>query len=290
MPKYVLGAGISGLIWQFYNPEMILVGEEIGGQLKSEFSLGPRYLEVDKYSEKLLDDLKMKKIKRKIKVGYHYNGEVHDCISENLMKTYYKKSRGKENTKDEIFLNNKQKNFEVFEIDFAKVITKLKDNGGSHKDKNVNRIRVKDQKISIGRKDFLFKKLVSTIPKNIFYKLCNIEKEFYFKPVTFALLNVKIKEGYDFVYYPEKDIPFYRMSETDKGYVVAEILGEHNIIELTEMFGNELLDFKILPNSQIEKENFKEDFANVTFSGRYGNWDRTYKINKVIKEAIEYEN
>ena len=54
--KFIIGAGITGLIYGFYHPEYIVLGEEIGGQIANG-SIGPMYLHKDKFTTQFLLDL-----------------------------------------------------------------------------------------------------------------------------------------------------------------------------------------------------------------------------------------
>ena len=46
--KIILGGGVAGLLQAYFNPDAVIVTDQIGGQFSSRFQLGPKYLHVDK--------------------------------------------------------------------------------------------------------------------------------------------------------------------------------------------------------------------------------------------------
>jgi len=290
--NYILGGGIAGLIWAFYNKEYKIISTEIGGQYNYSFQLGPRYLEVTKDTQKLLKDLNIITDKKIIKVGYYDNQFIDPDNS--FKKKYFKKSRGtNKNISDKTLMNSDKKEMQVFNIDFDKIIHALKI-------KLFDRIIVGEiAKINLKYKCFFLKnqsntfcysKLINTIPLNTFYKITSpeIKKEkLASEDITYILLQnnfFDIKE-FNFVYCLNEK--FHRITKTEKGLVV-EWFGEHTEKECRKEFGMNYINSQILKDVQIITLKKIPSIKNIIFSGRYGTWNRAYKTEKVIKEAIEY--
>ncbi|MEK6881099.1 MAG: FAD/NAD(P)-binding protein, partial [Nanoarchaeota archaeon] len=68
--KIVLGGGIAGLIFAFYNKNFTVISPDVGGQMGNGFSLGPRYLHDIPESRKFLNDLNIEIKEITVNVGY----------------------------------------------------------------------------------------------------------------------------------------------------------------------------------------------------------------------------
>ena len=133
--KYVLGGGIAGLIWAYYNDEYFVVSPEIGGQMKSEFNLGPRYLHDNDISRKFLSDLGMTvdNRKSKIRIGYlDEDGQWVKTPDAEYRKKYYLKSRKTKSLEgfDPSVMNGNKNEFDILTVDFQEIISVLSWNIG----------------------------------------------------------------------------------------------------------------------------------------------------------------
>ena len=80
--KYIIGAGISGLIFAYYNPDYTVISPDIGGQL-SHGIYNLTWVHDTPETRKLHKDLEFEFTPTKTLMGYYYNGEVSDfCPSE----------------------------------------------------------------------------------------------------------------------------------------------------------------------------------------------------------------
>jgi len=57
--KYIIGGGIAGLIFNFYNPEYKIISPELGGKIKSKAMQNIIYIHATAETKKLLEDLKI---------------------------------------------------------------------------------------------------------------------------------------------------------------------------------------------------------------------------------------
>jgi len=69
---------------------------------------------------------------------------------------------------------------------------------------------------------------------------------------------------------------------------VVDMLGNYSPEECQEKFRAFYRNSFTLRDAQIENIETLPEYKNITFSGRYGAWNREYKIEKVIEEAIKY--
>lgn len=286
--KYILGGGIAGLIFAYYNDDYSIISENIGGQFSASFPLGPRLLEADEYSRKLLKDLEISAEFKKAKIGYYYDDKINYILEPKLKKMYIEKSRGEE-VEDETAVNCSKSEMNYYDIDINKIVEKLKE---KLKDriicKKILIIDIDNKTIELADEIINYESIVSTIPKNIFYKLCGVENNLKSKSITYCLLDKHnyIIDDCNFAYFPEKRYVFHRMTKVYDNSIVVELFGEYSKEELSNIFTDSYVDSIQLRSAQIISKQDEMVFEDVKFLGRYGAWDRSYKINKVIKESI----
>lgn len=283
----IIGGGISGLIYAYYNPSYLLISDKLGGQLKSKFQTGPKYIHCDEYSEKFFNDLGLYLPKRKIKVGYWYDNALHDVNTDENKKTYFEKTRGETSTPYSSVMSSNKNEFECYDIDMNIVINHIIGllQNTIYLEK-INKIDIVNKHLEINNNIIKFDNIVSTIPKNIFLMLSdNKDKAEKYKsfPTTFVLKKdtkdcpFDVFKEYDYVYVSEKKYPFHRITKTKEG-VVYEYKGDN-----IEKSYNEV-DREILKVGQLIQNEEKIEFNNVTFFGRYGKWKHNILINDLIKE------
>ena len=297
--KYILGTGIAGLIYAFYNKDYIAIGDSHGGQMASHFPLGTRFLHMNEYSEKFLKDLSLPIIPIKIKTGYqtrkgHY---VDLMLDRGYKEKYYMKSRGLKTLEgyDDTAMSEGKNCFIALKVDFEEVIKRL----CLVLDKRL--IKDKVAEIDTQRKTialasgtiFEYESFVNTMSLNIFAGLLKNAifpgaDNFKCFPITYIWLKPQTKSDFDYVYVAQSNIPHHRLTWDDNG-VCAEWFGAHKPEECKKIYKDKYVDSQILWNAQIIP--FKEDLKleAVKFIGRYGRWDRHYKTERVIEEAMKNE-
>lgn len=290
--KIILGGGISGLIFAYYNKNYKIITKDVGGQFKSKFQLAPRLLENNFFTRKLLNDLKISYKIKTIKIGYYdsFIKKVTSIKPRNFEYGYYKLSRGVElKSKDSKKTLNKNKNeLTILDVDFNLIIDKLqrilKDSIVFDEFKSVD---LENKVIVCKNKTYNYSILVNTIPLN-FLNVIKISNKPDF--VTFIKLKSFDKlEDYEFAYFNEGH--FYRVTKADN-YFVAEMRGKVKEEKLKKIFGDNYLDFLIAPtqlkvNNIDNKINALEKY-NLFCFGRYGRLNKTIKIEDVVKNVLEF--
>ena len=93
-------------------------------------------------------------------------------------------------------------------------------------------------------------------------------------------------DKFDFVYVLGQK--FHRITKTIDG-LVADVLGENTPEKCQQMFGEYYRNSFVLKNAQIISLKKLPKYNGVIFSGRYGAWNRKYKIEQVIEDAIKFK-
>ncbi len=280
---YIIGGGIAGMIFAYYNKDALIIDKDLGGQNNCSFELGPRLIEKDVETELLLKELNLDTSTKKIKVGFFDKKFLNP--SEDFKKKYLLLSRGKD-VEESSGMNNMQKEMEVYNTTFKELSETLKNKiKVNHINNEVAEINTLGQNVKMNYTDkkFYFNKLISTIPLSEFCKLSN--KKILLSPKEVCFIKLKKDffdmKDYNFIYCLNKD--FYRISNHEE-YLVAEIKGYKSEKELKDIFGNSLLNFKNL-NTQIITNKKMPKCKNVIFFGRYACNDKSIKIQDLIKKA-----
>nr|MDD5651476.1 NAD(P)/FAD-dependent oxidoreductase [Candidatus Nanoarchaeia archaeon] len=294
----IVGGGIAGLIWAKYHTDHFILTDQVGGQMISYFDLGPRYLHnKSKYVEKFLEDLEVPLKLSTIRIGYLDDTGWIDNPGPEFRQKYFMKSRGQNDLKgfDPTVLNTNIKEFQVCDVDFKLLISKLFDQleeriyMGS-----ITHINLEKQMISTDSNMVLkFSKLVSTIPLNIFARVAGLSIALQSFDMAYCLLSkdfFDLKE-FDYVYDARTDTPFHRMTKCKMG-VVCDVVGTR-IIDFKKYIDPKYFTIPIDQAVRLVKNNqiisLENDFElkdkPVKFVGRYGTWNRRWKTETVIEEA-----
>jgi|LSQX01.1.fsa_nt_gb hypothetical protein len=283
--KYILGGGIAGQIFGYFNQEYKILDSD-KSQESSRFSLGPRYIEETVDTRILLKFLEESLASREVKIGY-FDKEKYVSFSSSFRERYALRSRGRKASHTSL-MNSSEERMRVFELSPADLFARLKKENRRRLVKgSVTKINIKRKTISLEKETPLrFSELVSTIPLDVLFNLCRKENTSLKRGwVTFA----KIRESYfdmkdfEFVYCLGK--PFYRISK-HKGYLVAELRGQRDQKSLHLIFGEDLLDSE-QRLSQILAGRSLKSFEGISLLGRYAQWDRSVKIEDVAASSCE---
>lgn len=289
----VLGGGISGLIWTFYNKDYIIITDKVGGQMATDFVLGPRYLHYTENSKRFLEDLKLPAKEIIVKVGYLDDSGWLEKSTDDFRQKYFMKSRNRNNLEgfDFTIMNKNVSEFKALKIDFSFLIQMLAD---KLSDRIINHrifgIDLISKKLIMDNNSVHFlnyQKIVSTIPLNIFCELSGIKLNLESHDMTYLLMDkdfFDIKD-FDFVYDCRKSTQYHRLTK-DKNGIVLDFFGNYH--GGYEKYKKR----KVIKNSQIisivKVDKILLEKINVLFFGRYGTWDRSWKTEKVIDETLKY--
>ena len=299
--KVVLGGGIAGLIWAYYNGGVV-ISPDFGGQMNHHFKLGPRYLEDHPHTRKFLEEMGMPIVERKVKIGFYDAKGIHDePPSEEYKENYYKKSRGRKDLEgyDATALSSGKTEFVTLDVDFQALIEKLVQElslrmqlmPGKAIDLDVENgmLTIEDN----GNRSMIqFDELVSTMPLNHFCIIAGISMELKCEPITYVLVKMtsafqSIAQKYDYVYVAEIDAPHHRITlDKEQDQMVLDLFGKHEIVDLQKWYGN-FINYHTLWNAQIIPLKDPLVLKRIKFIGRYGTWRREWKTEMVILEAMK---
>jgi hypothetical protein len=296
--KFIIGGGLSGLIWSFYNPEYTIISPDIGGQLThGVYNL--TWVHDTPETKKLLNDLNLN-IKEKItRIGYYYGKKVNDvCDIKNNEKIIKKKMSDWNNQNDKFEVKDNilsvPENFiNTLDTDFSIVIKKLSEKANVINDFIV---KITDDEIIGQNGSYKYEKLVSTIPSKMFWAMFNNESfpkisspDLKAMPVTFVVTNEKPKwydDKYEMIYIAE-DFYFTRVSKRGDNEYTFEFTGimPEDIFE--RYYGIKIKKYFINKFGRIHSITNKPPKENIIFLGRFAEWIHSSKIQHVIKKAIE---
>ena len=291
--KFVLGGGISGLVWTYYHKDHCVITPDTGGQFGNVFSLGARYLHQNLEARAFIRGFGLPIEERTIRVGYSLNSELQSSPPDCFRELYYKKSRATQDLEgfDETSMNAGKNEFQALNVDFKNLIEKLSaDVTKQIIPGKVERIDLKEKWLYCDHFRTPYQEVVSTMPLNIFLKAAGMSDEaskLKSLGITYVLLDESFKDlkQFDFAYFAG-DEPYHRLGRDENG-LVAELTDKRSNKELLQFFGNAYKNHKYVPGAQLLTKKPSLSFDGVKFLGRYGAWDRSYKTEKVIQEAIQ---
>lgn len=254
MNRAVLGSGLAGLITG-YLLGWPVIGENIGGQAKAPFPLGPRILEADEYSSKLLELLGIKKKPRVFRVGYIYSnspGEmprVHLTPHEGFKEAYYRKTRGDLSPITTSSMSDDKRTIVGWDIDSINLLYILSKNVPVRRGiitvifvDDVTEIILGERTVEglcySGTLPIRRENIVNTLPLPVFLRLSNtvgvVEKpeagDVRFVKVrandpNYMLWFKDINRDYDYAYIADENMPIHRVTKipSDTLEFIAEV-------------------------------------------------------------------
>lgn len=297
--KYILGAGIAGLIYGFYNKEYYLISPEVGGQMKNNFNLGPRYLHDNQISRKFLNDINYPIHKSTIRVGYlDDNGCVKNPDLEFRQK-YYMKSRNISTLDgfDSSVMNGNKNEFDILLVNFDNLIEILQEKIGIARFiyESVEFVNRNKKILSSSSDDNVsyraYEHIVSTMPIKYLNDMISpkiSESSFDSYDMTYVFTDEFEDLGeYDYVYDIRTSTPWHRMTKEKNG-IVLDYFGSRNLNDsIFSTIQKYIKDIKVLKNSQIISRDDIADFNDIKFIGRYGTWNRKWKTESVIEVSMK---
>lgn len=288
--EIIIGGGISGLIWAYFNPKAIIITDQIGGQFSSKFQLGPKYIHIDEHSIRFFNDLEIRPKVKRIKIGFFYDGKLHSENTEENRKRYFMKTRGETSEPYRSVMSADKTEFDSFDISVDEIIEKIKEkiNNKIIFEKVIS-IDNHHKKITTQFTEIKYDNIISTIPLNVFLFLNNkpeLAKRFKSYPTTFIYQRTneecpfKDFQDYDYVYVSELKYPFHRITKVPNG-IVYEYKGDSIISSNNEV------DRVVMNVGQLIQNDIKIDLKSIKFWGRYAKWQHGLLVNDLLKEIYE---
>lgn len=294
--KFIIGGGISGLIYGFYNKDYQIISPDVGGKLKNNYLTSTILLHDTPETRRLLKDLKINAEPKAQVMRYFYQGKLRENIPANLKElmvtkklTFWKdlKKINYEFKVTDTTLSTNDMYIPIFKISLDRVIRALTREVRVIKDKVV---RITEDQIITEKFRYRYTDLISTIPAPIFWKLYGREKSLKYLPETFVLTRsnplINTNLYWDLAYFLDKNLPYTRVNKHSDNLYLYEFTGEVGKNELKKMFPKmEILNIFTDQFGIIVTDLNNIPPPNIRFVGRFATWNHSYKIQDIIKDS-----
>jgi hypothetical protein len=299
--KYILGGGLAGLVFAFYNRDYDLISPDLGGQLNMSFG-PPKVVHANEYTDALLNNLGLKHEEKSIEIRYVIDGNVCNTINNDIRRAFINKKMS-EFTMPIRNSNVLDYTLSVDSSSLAYYDVSMKDIIAALKSKIDNKVKIIDKKvILIGMNsrtlvlndytNLKFTHIVSTIPANDFIHVTydeSYKKVLNYLPVTYVYSKT-LMEGFepdpeaDWYYMCDRNVPFSRISKSGKNWVY-EVTGIMTK-EMAESILNKvnIVDYSIQRIGVIET-NPMQDTNEVKFIGRLAEYKHHIKLQDIVRKC-----
>lgn len=302
--KLIIGGGISGLIWNFYNSEYRIITPEVGGVYGKTHMV---WLHDTAETRQFLQDLGFTQSHWSTKrsyIGYYHNGWIRDFIDSQMNTLLIQKKMSEWNKPiDKTFQPDSSKlsmgDYEstnymnTLDVDLIAVIEKLNERANIERG-FVTKITPEhiEVKTSFDQEEGTivpYSKLVSTIAAPFFWKGYGVEKEFGHMPITNVITTVRpehFDDRYEMIYYDDS-VPYSRASFIDGKYAL-EFSGVITEDEFKTLFPNLPIDeYFVVKQGRIFKkgENVPPQ-ENIMFLGRFAEWEHGITTEHVVQKTL----
>lgn len=283
--SYILGDGISGLIAKYYMPEYTIISKQ---NVVPSFQLGPQYLYTSRCMYRLLDELGLSTGKHKVRVGYSSDGAyIYPSLRD--WKNYMLKTRGVVPKDKSIGMSNLRACFNVYDVTPAELVAKLRKGVKVRRD-TITNIDLENKVMCGWKRDYVFDKLVVTIPRPLFDIMCGewdakkVNKRYRWNGVLFWKWEEPFNQiwdtKFDYVYMLDKKDPAYRVTKLEYPFVVREYIIDDVMQPGLAIYN---LEFGKIVGS-ISPPNYE----GVQFLGRWAQWEDGIKIHDVVREVQKW--
>lgn len=302
--KYIIGGGISGLVFQFYHPEYTIITPDIGGLFKSAYIAIIHDTAETRHFLKDLGYENVDRLAKKSYIGYYNKGWITDVLTPSLNLLVIQKKMTEWNKsvdldfRPETFDMSTSKTvnyFKTMNIEPAQVIEKLKERAGNIIEGKV--IRLNDKvleydEIGGGSHEVEYDSIVSTVAAPIFWKMYGQERVFPFTPITNVITDHRPKlynDRYGSVYYDDS-VPYSRITHLiDKyAYEFTGVLTNDDFNRLVGSVGDEKLFTVQFGRISSVPENEPPN-SRITFLGRFAQWKYGIVLEHVVKRTLEFK-
>jgi len=309
----VIGGGISGLIFCYYNPEFYLITDSLGGLLKQEGKFGVMTLWDTPETRKLLKDLDIEVKPYKAEIRYFFNGKIYEVAPDVLRREYIQKKMGQLAHKidfADLALSTDETNYiPALKVDFDVLMEKLLHEVESRKNYMIATIsEIRDDSITLydmksPSRIMKYKTLVSTIPAFLFWlmwkgrecrEVC-VPGEFAFSPTTTVSMKAPHKNLISlfdemngmipaYIYYLDNS-RFHRFSHSSQGCYAFQFAGEISKEEIAiylEVDESDL-EYRVEKIGQFVTHKGNIPPRNIMFLGRHAQWDYKVKVQDIVR-------
>lgn len=303
--KYIIGGGISGLVFQYYHPEYTIITPDIGGLFASAYIAIIHDTSETRHFLKDLGYPNPEKMAKKSYLGYYHNGWVHDNPTQEMRLLTIQRKMSKWNEpvnrdfKPESFdmsTSTTVNYFRTFNLEPREVVNALKEKAGKIIEGFV--VSVNDDTIEVKAKDgtqetLPYDSLISTVGAPIFWKLYGKPREFPAIPITNVITGERPKlyhDYYDSIYFDDS-VPFSRITHLQQKYAL-EFTGVISKDELKSVLPDVKVDeYLVVPFGRISSvaENEPPN-KKITFLGRFAQWKYGIVLEHVVKRTLEYKS
>lgn len=303
--NFIIGSGISGLIWKYFNPEFQIISPDVGaGMYTRTFMV---WMHKTAETQYLMDQLKIPTVPKRSYIGYFYNGWISDFqtpainhgIIQRKMTQWNEEVKGTfvPTSQDLSLTNIGQTNYmNTLDVNLVDVVNRVSLDSNPE---NGFVTKITDKTITV-KKDFKsdeemvyeYDNLVSTMAAPLFWKAYGQEKEFKSIPITNIIVDkppTEFDSLYEIVYY-DKTFPFSRISHLQGKYSI-EFTGIITREEFEKLYPKlRVLDYFVVKYGRIWECENTPPHSNITFSGRFAQWQHKVVTESVIKQALDYKN
>lgn len=313
--NYIIGGGITGLVWNYYHPEYKIITPESSGESFTRTYMV--WLHDTLETRKLLTDLGLEVKPKKSLIGYYSKGLIRDYISPEMSRRLIQKKMADWDGEIDTSFDPKTQDMSLskaggntylltLDVDLNEVIRRLNEKAtiipGYVSMITSDTIVVRQTPIDQEYQTYPYDNMVSTIAAPFFWKAympnhvaadgSDVKSEdFKCSPITNIVTSVKPKDfddRYEMVYYDESR-PYSRVSHLEGKYAL-EFTGIVPKEKFEEMFPELPVDdyFVVKQGRIFENEENHPPNENITFSGRFSQWRYGITTEHVVKQALDY--
>lgn len=289
--KYIIGGGISGLLFAYYNRDFTVISPDIGGRLNHKFFENIIYMHATPETESFLTSIGFKAEKKTQVIKYLVDGKaIFDITSEHKIALIRKKMGDSTFEPKDLSLSTQDYYIPLYHVDYEKLMSHLMD-GLSHINESV--IRITDDEIVTDKNVYKYDQIISTIPAPVFWKLRGKKRDFKYSKATFAISKNRVGfadiPDWDMLYIiDELPIPLVRVGrrpgKRGEDLYLYEFSGEVSKEVVESMLGK-VEEYYVDNLSTIVSDANNIPPNNTLFVGRFAKWLHSLKQQDVIRDA-----
>lgn len=298
--KFVLGGGISGLIYAFYNRDYHIISPSLGGKLVHDYLSSTILLHDTPETRKLLEDLSIEAERQAHFIRYFYKKQLLERVPVEIHQMLVAKKLtlwsalpmftvAIPTSSSSLSLPNTH--IPVYRVSSSRLIELLRKQVEWIEDRAVT--ITPNEIVTQRRKRYTYTDLVSTIPAPEFWRLYQRPREFQYFPVTFVNsdthpLSEEVKVPWDLIYFVDTDLKYTRVNRSPyTGDYLYEFTGEITREQLSELCPDlNVKNHYVDPYGVIMTDLNNIPPPNVRFLGRFAVWNYTHHIEDTIKESL----